>query len=215
MKRALSVFCIFALFFSLSGCAKTESDTSLEENYEITGTEHTQMWELKYNDFLSAYNDLISDETMKLDYLKEYDPSSSNCMLTKNGESWKILLKVFTENEADASWFKNEPDAAEWVGNIESAELSLFSADTKAAEENGLYVRYLITLFTPGSEKYVEDAIGLYGDPAPEAVIDAGVNQVRIGNVLYSYTSDGRFLVEPRIDDWPAEEDTPDAIRPD
>lgn len=76
-------------------------------------------------------------------------------------------------------------------------------------------MRYLITLFTPGSEKYVEDAIGLYGDPAPEAVIDAGVNQVRIGNVLYSYTSDGRFLVEPRIDDWPAEEDTPDAIRPD
>lgn len=215
MKRVFSAFCIFALLLSLAGCTKAESDSGWEENYEITGTEHTQMWELKYDDFLSAYNDLIPDENMKLDYLKDYDPASSNCMLTKNGESWKILLKVFTETEADASWFKNEPDAAAWVGNIESAELSLFSADTKAAEENGLYVRYLITLFTPGSEKYVEDAIGLYGDPAPEAVVDVGVNQVLIGNVLYSYTSDGRFLVEPRVDDWPAEEDAPAAIRPD
>lgn len=215
MKRVTAIVCAFVLLLPLGGCSKAGSDQDWEESYGITGTEHTQLWDLKYDAFLSAYNALIVEDTMKLDYLEAYDPSSSNCMLTKNGESWKLLLKVFSENEADASWFKKDPDASSWVGNVESVELSLFSTGTKDAEENGLYIRYLISLLTPGAEEYVENALGIYGEPADEAVVSSGVYQIYVGDVLYSYTSGDSFLAEPCIKNWPAEEVPPTAIRPE
>lgn len=214
MKKPIALLVALCILFLLGGCSEKEQDPEWSETYQITGTEHTQMWVLNADSFLSSINALITEDGMKLDYLKEYDPTSSNCMLTKNGTSWKILLDIFSESEASASWFKNTPASTEWVGNIESVELSLSAKDTKASEENGYYVRYLISIFTPGAENEVEEKIGLYGDPDQSAVIDVGVNQIEIGNVLYSYTSDGRFIVEPRIEDWPTEESAPAAIRP-
>ena len=214
MKKPIALLVALCISFLLGGCSEKEQDPEWSETYQITGTEHTQMWVLNADSFLSSINALITEDGMKLDYLKEYDPTSSNCMLTKNGTSWKILLDIFSESEASASWFKNTPASTEWVGNIESVELSLSAKDTKASEENGYYVRYLISIFTPGAENEVEEKIGLYGDPDQSAVIDVGVNQIEIGNVLYSYTSDGRFIVEPRIEDWPTEESAPAAIRP-
>lgn len=214
MKKPIALLIALCILFLAAGCSEKEQDPEWSETYQITGTEHTQMWDLNADSFLSSINALITEEGMKLDYLKEYDPTSSNCMLTKNGTSWKILLDIFSESEASASWFKNTPASTEWVGNIESVELSLSAKDTTASEENGYYVRYLISIFTPGAETEVEEKIGLYGDPDQNAVIDLGVNQIAIGDVLYSYTSDGRFIVEPRIEDWPTEESAPAAIRP-
>ena len=214
MKKPIALLVALCISLLLGGCSEKEQDPEWSETYQITGTEHTQMWVLNADGFLSSINALITEDSMKLDYLKEYDPTSSNCMLTKNGTTWKILLDIFSESEASASWFKNTPASTEWVGNIESVELSLSAKDTKASEENGYYVRYLISIFTPGAETEVEEKIGLYGDPDQSAVIDVGVNQIAIGDVLYSYTSDGRFIVEPRIEDWPTEESAPAAIRP-
>lgn len=214
MKKPIALLVALCISLLLGGCSEKEQPPEWSETYQITGTEHTQMWVLNADSFLSSINALITEDSMKLDYLKEYDPTSSNCMLTKNGTSWKILLDIFSESEASASWFKNTPASTEWVGNIESAELSLSAKDTKASEENGYYVRYLISIFTPGAETEVEEKIGLYGDPDQSAVIDVGVNQIAIGDVLYSYTSDGRFIVEPRIENWPTEESAPAAIRP-
>jgi len=213
MKGKIIVLCLL-VFVLMVGCSQKEEAPSWSETYTITGTKNTQMWDLDAGSFLGIMNDLIAEESMKLDYLKEYDPTSSNCMLTKNGETWKLLLDVFSESEAGASWFKNVQGSDEWTGNIQSVELSLFSKDTKTAEENGYYVRYLISVFTPGAETIVEDSIGLYGDPDPDAVVDVGVNQIAVGNVLYSYTSDNRFIVRPFIEDWPEEESAPAAIRP-
>jgi len=214
VKKPIALLVALCISLLLGGCSEKEQDPEWSETYQITGTEHTQMWVLNADGFLSSINALITEDSMKLDYLKEYDPTSSNCMLTKNGTTWKILLDIFSESEASASWFKNTPASTEWVGNIESVELSLSAKDTKASEENGYYVRYLISIFTPGAETEVEEKIGLYGDPDQSAVIDVGVNQIAIGDVLYSYTSDGRFIVEPRIEDWPTEESAPAAIRP-
>lgn len=214
MKKTLALIVTLCMAVLAVGCSEKEQAPEWSEAYQITGTEHTQMWALDADSFLSSINTLITDEGMRLDYLKEYDPTSSNCMLSKNGATWKILLDIFSESEASASWFKNTPAETEWVGNIESVELSLTAKDTKASEENGYYVRYLISIFTTGAEAEVEEKIGLYGEPDQSAVIDVGVNQIAIGNVQYSYTSDGRFIVEPRIENWPAEEPAPAAIRP-
>lgn len=215
MKKMITLGLSVMILLSVTACGAVEEEPEWLETYAITGTENTQMWDLKADDFLSAINGLISDDSMKLEYLNEWNPTSSNCMLTKNGESWKILLDVFSESEASTSWMRKNPGSEEWAGNIESVELSLSTQDEFAAEENGFYVRYLISIFTPGAEKLVEDSIGLYAEPNPEAVVIEGVNRVTIGNVAYSYTSDGRFIVEPFIAEWKAESAPPKAIRPE
>lgn len=215
MKKISAFGLVVMILLSVTACGAVEEEPEWSESYAITGTENTQMWDLKADGFLSSINSIITDDSMKLEYLKEWNPTSSNCMLTKNGESWKILLDVFSESEANTSWMRKNTGAEEWVGNIESVELSLFAQDELEAEENGLYVRYLISIFTPGAEKLVEDSIGLYGEPTPDAVVIEGVNRVTVGNVAYSYTSDGHFIVEPFVTDWEAESATPAAIRPE
>lgn len=217
MKNFCSVLCAVALLLSISGCSKTSNTSVWTESYEITGTEDTQMWVLKYDDFMVAFNNLIADDNIKLDYLKECDDTSSSCMLTENGESWKILLKIFSQGDSDRAKFKKNPDVKSWVGNIESVELSLYSDNEETAKENGIYVRNLISFFTPGAEKDVEDNIGLYGNPDPKAVINENISRVACGNVVYTYVygQDYRFIVEPHIEDWPEEESAPNVVRPD
>lgn len=214
MKKIYTLFIVISLLIATTGCSPKEEALVWDETYAITGTENTQLWELKVDDFLSSINSLIENSDMKLSYLKDYDSASSNCMLTKNGETWKILLDIFSENEASASWFKKNADAVGWIGYIEDIELSLYADDTKTAEENGYYLRYLISIFTPGAEEYVENALGIYGEPNQDAVVLDGVNQICIGNVRYSYVSGKSFMVEPWAADWPEEESAPNVIRP-
>ena len=214
MKRLCTSLVILFLLFSTAGCSQEESTSDWDETYAITGTENTQLWELKADDFLSRINSLVKSSDMELSYLKEYNPANSNCMLTKNGETWKIMLDIFSENEAGASWFKKNANAEGWIGYIEDVELSLYASDTKAAEENGYYLRYLISIFTPGAEEYVENALGIYDDPNQDTTVLDGVNQICMGNVRYSYVSGKSFMVEPWVEEWPAEESVPSVIRP-
>ena len=212
MKRCLITLAVVAAL--LAGCS-TSSDSTWTVEYDVVGTEHNQLWNLKADDFLTLINHQVSDE-MKLDYLKEYDPESMQCMLTKNGSTWKIILHVFPAADVDSLTYKGLDESSDWGNNIGKVELSLFADNEESAKENGMYVRALISIFTPGAETLVEDAIGLYGEPEKDAVISEGVHRVSLDSVAYTYmVNQNRFLVQPHIEPWPEPESSPSVIRPD
>ena len=212
MKKWL--ICLFVATALLAGCSNSSKDNNWTVTYDVVGTENNQLWDLKSEDFLTLINEQVSDE-MQLDYLKEYDPDSMSCMLSKNGETWKILLDVFPAGEVDSLTFKKYDEVSDWVNNIGKVELSLFADDEESAKENGIYVRTLISIFTPGAESLVEDAIGLYGEPEKDAVISEGVRRVSLDSVAYTYFVDkGRFLVQPHLEPWPEADSSPSVIRP-
>lgn len=199
----------------LSACGQSVDKESWTTAYDVVGTEHTQLWDLKADDFLAQINS-ASPEDMQLSYLKEYDPSSMNCMLTQNGETWKINLSVFPSSEADTLTYKDEANASDWINNIGKVELSLYSDSEETSKENGTYVREIISIFTPGAEEIVENAIGLYGEPEKEAVISEGVYRVSIDSVAYTYIpNQNKFTAQPHIELWPEENTTPSVIKPD
>lgn len=214
MKKKMASVLLAAVCL-LASCGNPSTQDTWEVKYEVIGTEHTQLWSLKADEFLATLNNALS-ENMRLSYLKEYDPNSKNCMLTQNGETWKINLSVFPEGDVDSLTYKNQENVHEWVNNVGKVELSLYSDNEETAKENGTYVRELIKMFTPGAEKIVEDAIGLYGEPEKEAVIDENTFRVSIDSVAYTYmASQNTFIVQPHIDDWPEDQVEPSIIRPE
>lgn len=214
MKRLFTLIVVLNLMFLTTACANNTPKWS--ETYPIVGVENYQMWDLKADSFLPLINEMAESDTMTLDYLHDLDGfESSNCMLTKNGNSWKILLSVFTVSDAEKRAYREIDDAQNWIGNIEEVELSLYSDGETAAKENGIYIRNLIRLFTPGAEELVEDALGLYGEPHKDAVLIDGVTRVSVGSVVYTYVEGNqRFIVQPHLDSWPTEETPPNVIRP-
>ena len=212
-KKVASV--LLAAVCLLASCGNPSTEDTWEVKYEVIGTEHTQLWSLTADEFLVTLNSALS-ENMQLSYLKEYDPNSKNCMLTQNGETWKINLSVFPEGDVDSLTYKNQENVHEWVNNVSKVELSLYSDNEETAKENGIYVRELIRIFTPGAEKIVEDAIGLYGEPEKEAIIDENTFRVSIGSVAYTYMpTENSFVVQPHIESWSEEETMPSVIIPD
>lgn len=199
----------------LSACGQSVDKESWTISYNVVGTEQTQLWDLKADDFLEQINSAIPED-MQLSYLKEYDPNSKNCMLTQNGDTWKLNLSVFSSSEADSLTYKGEENVSDWVNNIEKVKLSLYSDNEETAKENGTYVREIITIFTPGAEEIVEDAIGLYGEPEKDAVISEGVYRVSIDSVAYTYIpNQNTFTAQPHIESWPDESTAPSVIKPD
>lgn len=198
----------------LSACGQSVDKESWTISYNVVGTEQTQLWDLKADDFLEQINSAIPED-MQLSYLKEYDPNSKNCMLTQNGDTWKLNLSVFSSSEANSLTYKGEENVSDWVNNIEKVKLSLYSDNEETAKENGTYVREIITIFTPGAEEIVEDAIGLYGEPEKDAVISEGVYRVSIDSVAYTYIpNQNTFTAQPHIESWPDESMAPSVIRP-
>lgn len=215
MKRLVALFIALNLSCLLVACADNKAP-EWSEAYSIVGLEDNQMWDLKADSFLPLINETIENDAMVLSYLHELDDfESSNCMLTKDGESWKILLSIFSVGDSEKRKYQKVEDAKSWVGNIEEVELSLYSDGEDTAKENRVYVRNLIRVFTPGAEELVEEAIGLYGKPYKDAVLMDGVNRVTVGGVVYTYMeSQHRFIVQPHLDSWPTEENAPNIIRP-
>ena len=204
-----------ALFVSLllSACGAHQNTWSIV--YEVVGTESTQLWDLKAEDFLTMLNAAVPED-LQLYPLHEYDPNSLSYPLTRNGETWKINLSIFPADKVDSLAYKNEKNVNEWVNNISEVELSLYANNEADAKNNGVYVRELITIFTPGAEELVEDAIGLYGEPEEEAIITEGVYRVSVDSVAYTYMpNQNSFIVQPHLEPWPETESSPSVIRPD
>ena len=214
MKKTIAA-ALLATICLLSSCGNSSNQENWTVEYDVVGTEQTQLWSLKADDFLSSFNSALP-ENMQLSYLKEFDPDSKNCMLTKNGETWKINLNVFPKGDTDSLFYKDQENVHEWVNNVSKVELSLYSDNEETAKENGIYVRELIKMFTPGAEKIVEDAIGLYGEPEKEAAIDENTFRVSIGSVAYTYMpTENSFVVQPHVESWSEEEAMPSVIMPD
>lgn len=214
MKKILALAIAAVMLLPLSACGDTKSP-EWTETYAITGTEHTQLWDLEKDTFIELLNQSVSEE-MTLSSLKPVTDDSHSVQLSANGRTWKILLDVFPPSELKLSWFAAEEGAEDWIWNVAKVELSLYADGENDAKQNGEYVRALIQIFTPGAEKIVEDAIGLYGDPEPEAVISEGAFRVSIGNVAYTYLpNENRFIVQPHMEPWPEKPSSPTVIKPD
>ena len=125
---------------------------------------------------------------------------------------------MFTEDDISAST-SSSGDTSDWIGFVHQVTLSLFASDNEDAEQNGKYIRALISTFTPGAEEDVEDVLGLYGDPHKDAIIADGVNKATFGTVSYLYqTGNGKFIVQPHDkelhDKLSLETEVPSVIRP-
>lgn len=216
MQRSLLPCLSMVLILSLAACGSSSDSQSWSVAYDVVGTERAQLWDVKADDLLTALNEAVP-ENMQLRYLNEYDPSSMSCPLTTDGETWKILLDVFAADQVDSFPYKNEEDASEWINNVGNIELDLYSTSDEDAEENGIYVREIISILTPGAEQLVEDALGLYGEPEKSAVISDGVRRVSADSVTYTYfVNQKRFIAEPHVAPWPVEEEEiPTVIRPE
>lgn len=164
------------------------------ETYAITGTEHTLMWELKDEEFLALFNERIKDDYPELTYLRAPDSRAKSRMLTDNGETWIILLSVFSQEDAEASWFKKEDGSAEWPGNIEKVKLHLDTRSPEEINKNECYSRCLIGIFTPGSEDRVVNYLRL-----STALSDSETRSIKVGNVTYTCKcgSTRELIIEP------------------
>lgn len=217
MKRKFAVLCL-CLLLILPGCANMEAEAEEPEftvTYEVVGTEDTQMWALKPEEFLETINANLEDR-LRLELLGEYDESSLSCRYTDNGETWKISADIFPADEVGKFYYNDYEGVEAWAYNIKELELSTFADSEQDAKDNGIYIRALIHMFTPGVEEIVEDVLGLYGDPDPAAVIGEGVTRATIGNVAYTYIpGQNRFYVEPHDETVGIIEEQPTVIRPE
>ena len=217
MKLKFAVLCI-CLLLILPGCANMAAEAEEPEftvTYEVVGTEDTQMWVLKPEEFLEAINADLGDR-LRLEFLGEYDESSLSCRYTDNGETWKISADIFPADEVGKFYYNDYEGVEAWAYNIKELELSTFADSEQDAKDNGIYIRSLIHMFTPGVEELVEDVLGLYGDPDPAAVIGEGVTRATIGNVAYTYIpNQKRFYVEPHDETVGIIEEQPTVIRPE
>lgn len=217
MKLKFAVLCI-CLLLILPGCANMAAEAEEPEftvTYEVVGTEDTQMWALKPEEFLEAINADLGDR-LRLEFLGEYDESSLSCRYTDNGETWKISADIFPADEVGKFYYNDYEGVEAWAYNIKELELSTFADSEQDAKDNGIYIRALIHMFTPGVEELVKDVLGLYGDPDPAAVIGEGVTRATIGNVAYTYIPDQkRFYVKPHDETVGIIEEQPTVIRPE
>lgn len=217
MKRIVAILCLCAMLL-LPGCAQMAAEAEEPEitmTYEVVGTENTQMWVLKPEEFLETLNAGLEDR-LQLDFLEEYDDSSLSCRFTGDGESWKISADIFPADEVGKFYYNDYEDVESWAYDIQELELSTYADTEQQAKDNGIYIRALIHMFTPGVEELVEDVLGLYGDPDPAAVIGEGVTRATIGNVAYTYIpNQKRFYVEPHDETVGIIEEQPTVIRPE
>ena len=201
-KAALLGILVFSSLFCTS-CATSQNPT-FDVTYEITGTKYTQLFEVTPSEFLDTFNELVGEE-LALDYLHPYTDDDRSCSLTNNGETWAILLDVYSERN-------------EFNGLIKEITLSTSASSDEDAEANGIYLRTLITMFTPGGETFVEDSLGIYGEPNKNAIVTDGVTKIVMENVAYVYQKEeNKFRTFPAAEDgWYEEEpEQTDLIRPD
>lgn len=225
MKRFIAL--TLALCFLLAACsspptgAEQTGDKSavsvqappFDVTYEITGTEYTQLFKVTPSEFLDTFNELVGEE-LALDYLHPYTDDDRSCSLTNNGETWVIWLDVLPSDEPGFS----AEEIKKFTGLTKDITLSTSAHNDEDAEANGIYLRALITMFTPGGETFVEDSLGIYGEPDERAVISDGFTMLKMENVLYTYDEeDHKFTIRPAAEDgWYEEEpEQTTIIRPD
>lgn len=212
MKRSIALLCLCGLLI-LPGCAPKDPDFTI--TYSVVGTENTQMWALKPEEFLETFNAGLEDR-LQLDFMGEYDERSLSCRFTSNGETWKISADIFPADDVGKFYYNDYEGVEEWAYDIKKIELSTYADTEQDAKDNGIYIRALINMFTPGAEELVEDILGLYDDPDQSAVIIDGVTRATIGNVVYTYLPDQkRFYVEPHDETVGIIEEQPGVIRPE
>ena len=205
MKKVSAFFAV--LFLLLVGCSQDSSDFSV--SYPVVGTKHNQYFALRPQEFLDEFNTTIEGLAPSLQIIDS--KSNRKVYLSQNGDTWKISLDVFTEDDI------YNDEQKDWVDYIHELELSLYSDNEATAKENGQYIRAIIHLFTPGVEEEVEDVLGIYGDPHEDALITENVTRATYGNVCYTYKGGDSFIVTPYDEALynSVQETPPSAIRPE
>lgn len=206
-KSRLAIPILVVLIFA-SACTSTFTVT-----FPVVGTRYNQYFAIRWDEFQEQYNTALPESVSQLEYLES--SSGHNVYLSDNGDTWKILLTVATEDDIQDAVDPSENPAG-WIDYIHEVELDLYSVSEQDAIENGQYIRALIALFTPGAEEEIEDVLGIYGTPKQEAIIGENVTRATYGTVSYTYIKDKRFQVNPYDEELYAQvrEEPPAVIQP-
>lgn len=192
----------FALF---SGC-KHDETSDLSASFGVVDATGTKLFDVTDESLYESIDRIIEDDDLSLSPLDGYD----FMLLSENGRSGKLAIYSFSQEEAEKAVSRGNQAASEWVGNVKAVELSTYASDTQAAARNGIYIRALIGIFTPGAEEFVENALGIYGGPSGEATENGAGFEITVDTVTYSYFPENvSFRVEPSDAAIPA------AIRPE
>ena len=206
MRTRISALLLLATLFTLLVGCKNEPVQSPTASYDIVDALNVKLFVVDEMSLYETINKKIEDRDLSLLPLDGYD----FMLLSENGKSGKLAIYSFSEDESDSAVSMGNSKAAGWIGYVKSVELSTYAADNEAAVRNGVYIRTLINTFTPGSEEFVEDALGIYEEPSGDASeIEAGL-EITVDTVTYRYSPDN---VSFRV--LPSNSSIPSAIRPE
>lgn len=191
LRKAFSMLAVPVIL--LTSCGQSAS-VDFTNPYTVVGTKYNQYFELRAEELLAALNETVGDDAPQLEIMDSGHERTT--YFTLNGETWKLLLHVFSDDDISTLSVASG-DQTQWIGYIKEIELSLYSDSEETALQNGTYLRALISIFAPGAEEKVEDALGIYDDPEKSAAITDGVTRAICGTVAFSYVDGDSFLVTP------------------
>ena len=208
MKTKISASALLILAASLiilAGC-NNNATPAPSSTYDVVDALNTKLFAVDDITLYSTISQKVGDKDLSLSILDGYD----FMLLSENGQSGKLAIYSFSQSNAEKAVSMGNAKAAEWIGYVKSIELSTYAADTDAAARNGIYIRALISIFTPGSEEFVEDALGIYGSPSGNASkVESGL-EITVDKVTYSYFPENvSFCIAP------SNSSIPSAIRPE
>ncbi len=205
MRSKISVLLLFTVLLAFSSGCHSDTVSSGAASYEVVDALNTKLFAIDEPSLYETINQKLESDGLSLLPLDGYD----FMLLSENGKSGKLAIYSFSQDEADKAVSIGNTAAAGWVGYVKSIELSTYASDADAAKRNGIYIRAIISVFSPGSEEFVENALGIYGTPSGDAKgIESGL-EITVDTVTYKYFPDNvSFQVSP------SEESVPNAIRP-
>lgn len=206
MRSKIALLLVLIISFALFTGCKHDASSDLSASFNVVDALHTKLFAIEDESLFESINQIIGDNDMSLSPLDGYN----FMLLSENGTSGKLAIYSFSDEEANEAVSIGNTSASEWIGYVKAVELSTYASDTQAAARNGVYIRALINIFTPGAEELVENALGIYGEPSGDASKNKSGLEITVDTVTYSYSPEN---VSFRI--IPSASAIPNAIRPE
>lgn len=209
----------------LSACGNSAEPTVYETTYDVqattTGSANIaprQFFDVTAEQLTSDLQSAVEEYGLSL-RLDWSNSGSSAYLYTDTATGYNILVDVVTDADIKYSKANSCGEPTAFLGCVESIEVDMFTATDVDAVVNGQLIRGLIATLTPDSEEFVEDTIGLYGEPHEDAIIADNVFRVSVENVAYTYIPEDSFTATPYDFDLvavlEAEQASPaDAVKP-
>jgi len=152
------------------------------EPYAVTGTRNRPLWKLKEEDFIAQLNEKLGSDSPEFTYADDNDPAADYHHLENKEHTVTVSLRVFSSKEA-SGWYKDEPESAQWVGNVGQVMLCFPSVKSEEdMEQLERYAKCVIGIFSPEKENNVAKKLGFESFPLPSKD-----RTVKAGNILYTY----------------------------